>query len=63
MREHISALMPNYWLIEAMRALQRSDPNYLGPLLIVAKLSIVGIILGLISAFIIERRLTAGTRA
>lgn len=63
MREHISTLMPNYWLIEAMRALQRSDPNYLAPLLIVAKLTLVGIVLGLISAFIIERRLTAGTRA
>ena len=63
MREHVSTLMPNYWLIESMRALQRSDPNYIAPLIVVLKLTIAGAILGFISAVIIERRLTSGVRA
>jgi ABC-type multidrug transport system permease subunit len=63
LREHISTLMPNYWLIESMRALQRGDANYIAPLMVVAKLTIAGAILGLISALIIERRLTSGARA
>jgi ABC-type multidrug transport system permease subunit len=63
MREHISVLMPNYWLIESMRALQRGDADYIAPLLVVAKLTIAGAILGLISAIVIERRLTSGARA
>src|SRR3954470_18596483 len=63
MREHISTLMPNYWLIESMRALQRADANYIAPLLVVAKLTVAGVILGLLSAIIIERRLTSGARA
>jgi hypothetical protein len=46
-----------------MRALQRSDPNYIAPLIVVLKLTIAGAILGFISAVIIERRLTSGVRA
>jgi ABC-type multidrug transport system permease subunit len=63
MREHITPLMPNYWLNETARSLQRSGEDYLGPLLVVAKLAAVGAVLGIAAAFIIERRLTSGSRA
>jgi ABC-type multidrug transport system permease subunit len=63
MRDHITPLMPNYWLIETARSLQRAGDSYIGPLLVVAKLAAVGAVLGLAAAFIIERRLTAGSRA
>ncbi len=63
MRERISPLMPNYWMIEAARALQDAGGNYLPPLLAVAKLAAVGIALAVAAGFILERRLTAGTRA
>ena len=62
MREKISPLMPNYWLIECARELQNDGANYLPPLIAVAKLTAVGAALGLIAAFAIERRLTSGAR-
>jgi hypothetical protein len=63
MREHITSMMPNYWLIEAVRALQNGEGHYLAPLLVVAKLAGIGIVLGLVAAFALERRLTSGARA
>jgi ABC-type multidrug transport system permease subunit len=63
MREHITPLMPNFWLIETARSLQRAGESYLAPLMVVAKLAAVGAVLGIIAAFIIERRLTSGSRA
>jgi ABC-type multidrug transport system permease subunit len=62
MRNHITPLMPNYWLIETARSLQHSGDSYLGPLLVVAKLAAVGAVLGVAAAFIIERRLTSAAR-
>jgi ABC-type multidrug transport system permease subunit len=63
MRENITPLTPNYWLIQTARALQSDSANYIDPLLVVAKLAFLGIVLGTIAAFIINRRLTAPTRA
>lgn len=63
MREHITSLMPNHWLIEAVRALQNGEGHYLVPLLVVAKLTAIGVVLGIVAAFVLERRLTAGARA
>jgi ABC-type multidrug transport system permease subunit len=63
MREHISTLMPNYWLIETVRSLQRANANSIAPLLVVAKLTLVGLALGAVAAIVIERRLTSGSRA
>ena len=63
MRQHITPLMPNFWLIETARSLQRAGESYLTPLLVVAKLAAVGAALGIAAAFIIERRLTSGSRA
>lgn len=63
MRENITPWMPNYWLIETARTLQDVDANYFPPLMAVAKLTAIGVALGIISAFVIERRLTSGSRA
>lgn len=63
MREHVTVLMPNHWMIEVSRSLQRGGADYLAPLLVVAKLAIVGVVLGVVAAFVIERKLTSGSRA
>ncbi|MDB6039904.1 MAG: putative transporter permease protein [Verrucomicrobiales bacterium] len=63
MREHITSLMPNHWLIEAVRMLQNGEDHYLAPLLVVARLTAIGVVLGIVAAFVLERRLTAGARA
>jgi ABC-type multidrug transport system permease subunit len=63
MQEHVCPLMPNYWLIEAARSLQRPGADLLPPMIAVAKLTVIGIVLGAIAAFAIERRLTSGSRA
>lgn len=63
LREHFSTLMPNYWLIQTARALQDKSADFMGPLLVVAKLAIAGAVLGIFAALVINRRLTAPTRA
>lgn len=61
MRENISPLLPNYWFIEAVRALH-SGTSYSGPLLVVLKLAVAGMVMALLASFLLQRRLTAGGR-
>jgi ABC-type multidrug transport system permease subunit len=62
MREHITALTPNHWLIETARSLQDLSMDSPRPWLAVAKLSILGAVLGAIAVFVINRRLNAPLR-
>jgi ABC-type multidrug transport system permease subunit len=62
MREHICPLFPNYWFIEAVRALQKGS-GFQGPLLTVLGLAVAGIIMAALAGFMLQRRLTAGARA
>lgn len=63
MREHITTLTPNHWLIETARALQDLSPDSPRPLLAMAKLAILGVVLGAVAAFVINRRLNAPLRS
>lgn len=63
MREYLCPLMPNYWLIQAARALQNGASNYAEPLVAVAKLAALGAVLAVIASLVLERRLTSGARA
>jgi ABC-type multidrug transport system permease subunit len=63
MRENIVPLMPNHWLIQTARTLQNESADYHGPLMVVLQLAVAGIVLGVIAAFVINRRVTAGARA
>jgi ABC-2 type transport system permease protein len=62
MREFICPLMPNYWFAEAVRALPRS-PGLSGPLLTVFKLGAAGLLMAVFAIIVLQRRLTAGSRA
>jgi ABC-type multidrug transport system permease subunit len=63
MREKVCPLMPNHWLIESVRTMQFPNTNYLEPLQVVLQLALVGIVMGIIAAVVINRRVTAGARA
>jgi ABC-type multidrug transport system permease subunit len=62
MQKYICPLMPNYWFTEAIRALQEGGSN-LGPLFAVVKLGIAGVVLALIASWVLQRRLSTGSRA
>lgn len=60
-RDHLSPMMPNYWFIEAMRGLQfGAGPSWHWPAL---KLSILGIALVIVAAWMFQRALSKGLRA
>jgi ABC-type multidrug transport system permease subunit len=63
MRENITPLTPNHWLIETARALQNRPTEFAGPLVVMAKLAVLGVILGAVAGFVINRRLNAPMRA
>lgn len=63
LRDRVTTWMPNYWLIETARTLQNANADYLPPMLAIAKLTTVGVVLGVAAAFILERKLTKGARA
>lgn len=61
LREHISPLLPTYWLAEAIRQLElASTPDWLTPL---ARLTILGLVLLALAAGLFRRRLARGLRA
>ena len=63
MREKVVPLMPNHWLIESVRTMQYPNTNYMEPLQVVLQLAVAGIVLGIVAAYVINRRVTAGARA
>ncbi len=62
MRENICPLMPNYWFIEAIRAMQEGA-KFEEPLAVLLKLAVAGFALAALATYLLSRRLTAGSRA
>jgi ABC-type multidrug transport system permease subunit len=62
LRENICPLMPNYWFIEAVRTMQQGA-EFGPPLAVLLKLALAGIVLAILATYLLNRRMTSGSRA